>query len=74
MQTATCHDEMVKKKKRNLRICDGRCCKHPYYLQCSDRRNAGCVWVSPDRESVDEMLLQVRSTVNKHINYFNPSV
>jgi hypothetical protein len=74
MQTATFYDEMVKKKKHNLPVSDGRRYKLPNDLQCSDGRNAGCVWISPDREPVDAMLLQVRSTVNKHINSFNPSV
>jgi hypothetical protein len=79
-QEPTRYDEMLKKANHNLRVCDGRCYKLPYDLQSSDRGNAGCIWIDSAREFVDatiqrhQVLLQVRNTVNRHMNSFTHSV
>jgi len=81
-QEPTCYDEMLKKENHNLHVRDGRCYKLPYDLQSSDRGYAGCIWIDSAREFVDAtvrrhqvlLLLQVRSTVNRHMNSFNYSI
>jgi len=79
-QEPTCYDEMLKKENHNLRFCYGRCYELPNDLQSSDRGNAGCIWIDSAREFVDttvpkhQVLLQMRITVNRHMNSFNHSV